>query len=256
MGIVFLRFAPLLVGLGTYLGFSWQWREPKLYPWPIVGVGLLYAILLWHMTRTHADRFALRWYGVPGLLLIFSGGAAAVLVERTDVQIGLTFLVSVMIYMMLELLFLLLYHPSRYPVHGLTYLQLAIVPCANAFLGWGAIGVRVFAKATTPSWVIPLVFCFMNALLFGVITYSEETVWQKHAWTVFGATAGLFLGFLLLFLPLALPAQALIAALFLVLPLRFRRYAVHPRPSLATQYIEGALFFVLLAMLLLLSRWA
>lgn len=257
MNALLLRIAPILTGIATYFLFEWQWRVPLLYPWALLACICVFAATVVRMTWSRKDRWVMMWTALPVASFLLAAAACAVMLEEPFWRHALSLFSAVTSYMALELLFLHLYHTSRYPVNGLTHLQLGLIPLTNALLAWGLVGVRVFAKTLAPpAWTVPLVFAGVNALAFAVTSHPDAAVYARRAWIAFAAFTGFSIGILLLFLPLAMPAQAFLAALLVALPLRLRRYGFRPQVSRVTAWVEafiacGAFFAVLL-----LSRWA
>ncbi len=197
------------------------------------------------------------WKSLPMVCFLLAATVCAVMLEEVFWRHALSLFVAVTSYMALELLFLHLYHSSRYPVNGLTHLELGLIPVTNALLAWGVVGVRVFAKTLAPpAWSIPLVFAAVNALAFAVTSHPDATPYSRRIWTAFAAFSGLAIGILLLFLPLAMPAQAFMSALLIALPLRLRRYGFRPQLPRATALIESIVAILAFLSVLLLSRWA
>ncbi len=256
MRILLLRFLPLLSGLAVYGLVSWQWQHPLTYPWACVGAFVVVIAAVGLLLRDRPDRWSLGITVTPTVLFLFAVSLAALMVERPWLQAGLSGTAGFVVYLVLELLFFHLYLPARYPVHGLTYLQTGLIPLINAFFAWGIAGAMIFARNATPLWLIAPAFALVNALLFWVTSLSDNTAWSRRAWTFFGGATGLLIGFLVLFIPLGIPGQALLAGLLSVLPLRSRRYTVHPRPVFWAMMLEIVAFCLLFLAVVFLSRWA
>lgn len=257
MNALLLRITPIIVGIATYFLVEWQWRAPLTYPWTMLACVALYLGAVLRMTWLRNERWTMMWHALPTACFLLSAVAAAAMLEESLWRQALSIFVALASYMALELLFLHLHYSSRYPVNGLTHLQLGLVPLTNALLAWGVVGVRVFAKPfAPPAWSIPLVFAMINALAFAVTSHPDASTFSRRGWIVFAAFTGIGIGLLLLFLPLAMPAQAFLAALLVALPLRLRRYGFHPRVSRATAYFEAGVAFLVFFGILLFSRWA
>lgn len=256
MMILLLRLAPMLAGFAIYGLFEWQWTHPLFFPWPLLGAMTVYLLIAGRMAFGLKDRWGMVWKMIPGLLLLGSAMVCALLFEEAFLQHGLSFFVAIAAYLSLELSFLVAYDPSRYPVHGLTYLDVGVIPLTNALLVWGMVGVRTFQKFMLPFWIPVVVLSFVNMIGFIATSHPDASRAQRRAWAFFGAAIGAALGGLVLFLPLTMPAQALLAALLVAAPLRLRRYAFSPHPPRAMAWFEGVAFFVLFFGLLLLSPWA
>jgi hypothetical protein len=256
MPILLLRFLPFVSGLAVYGLVSWQWQHPLTYPWACLGALAVVIAAVGLLLRDRQDRWSLAWTVFPTTLFLGAVSLAALMVERAWLQTGLSGIAGLVVYLVLELLFFHLYLPARYPVHGLTYLQTGLIPLTNAFFAWGSAGAMIFARNVTPWWLIPILLGAGNALMFSVTSLSESTAWQRRAWTIFGGSVGMLIGCLLLLLPLGIPGQALLAGLLSVLPLRWRRYTVHPRPGPWALAAELLVFCALFFSVIFFSRWA
>lgn len=257
MNALLLRIAPMLVGIATYFLYEWQWRVPLAYPWALILCVVLYIGVVARMAWARDERWMVLWKSLPMVFFLLAATVCAVMLEEVFWRQVLSFFVGVTSYMALELLFLHLYHSSRYPVNGLTHLELGLIPVTNALLAWGVVGVRIFAKTLAPpTWSVPLVFACVNMLAFAVTSHPDASAYSRYVWIGFAAFTGFSIGLLLLFLPLAMPAQAFLAALLIALPLRLRRYEFRPQLSRATAYLEAGIAFIAFFALLLLSRWA
>ncbi|MBP7006203.1 hypothetical protein KBB27_03720 [Patescibacteria group bacterium] len=256
MMILLLRLAPMLAGFAIYALFEWQWTHPLFFPWPLLGAMAAYLVIAARLVAVRKDRWDMMWKAIPGLLLLGSATVCSLLFEEIFWQHGLSLFVAIATYLSLELLFLLAYDPARYPVHGLTYLDVGIVPLTNALLVWGMVGVRTFQKLMLPFWMPMIVLMVVNAIGFIATSHPDATREQRRAWAMFGGAIGAALGVLILFLPLTMPAQAFLAALLVAAPLRLRRYGFSPYPPRAMAWFEGGVFLLLFIGLLLLSPWA
>ena len=257
MGMLLLRLAPIGAGLAAYALFEWQWTTPKAYPWALLFIAVLYMTVVARYVWSRVDRWSMLWNAIPFALFFLSATAIALMIEESFWRHGLSVFTGFVMYMSLELLFLHLYHTARYPVNGLTHLQLGLIPIINAFVAWGIVGVQTFQKMLAPPfWGVILGFALTNGLLFAITSHPDATTYKRRAWIAFGAATGAGIGCLLLFLPLAMPAQAFLAALLIAAPLRVRRYGFRPAIPTATAVIEGGVAVVAFFSILLFSRWA
>lgn len=255
--MLLLRTAPILLGVTTYALFEWQWLSPLAYPWALIFVVVLYLGAVAKYVWNRNDRWIMLWNALPFAVFFLSTAVMALMLEGAFWRHALSIFVSLVMYMSLELLFLHLYHSSRYPVNGLTHLALGLIPVTNAFFAWGVVGIQAFQKPLAPpAWSVPFVFAFINALAFAVTTHPDATTHKRRVWILFAAVAGAGIGCLLLFLPLAMPAQAFLAALLIALPLRLRRYEFRPHISFSAALMEAVIAGLAFFALLLLSEWA
>ena len=156
-------------------------------------------------------------------------------------------------FVALELLFLLAFLPTRYPVNGLSHLNLVLVPVALWLISYASVGLTMFIHA---SRAIPiLVLSAAGALLFWSTSHVEATPGHRRRWGAVGAWMGAHLGLLGAFLPLAIALHGAYAALLGTFALRVRRYGIAPHlpRSLIIAEILGAA--VLLGGMLGTARW-
>lgn len=231
-----------------------QWREPLLYPAPLLAGLALFLVsatlLLWR--RISIAGFFERI--VPPLALLFSIGLAFLMIEDPLQQLFFSGVAILMVTISLEMMFYFLFDPKRYPVNALSHLALASVPLTGYALAAGLSGLTVFIHP--PAW-IP----FVLLGLYGVSAYwtTEHPVADaanRRRWRILGGVIGLQVALFGMFLPLEVWTQGLLAAFLFAAPLRIRRYAFPPAPSLrfaAFEVITALLFF---GGLLLTARWA
>ena len=248
------RLSPFLVAGLVGLALQTQWQQPLLYPWPLVGafLGLAITQVLLFLGRGTWRQVVVDV--LPIDITFFSLFAFAVMVEDGSLRSLTTVGFALLAFLHTTLLFLLLYDPTRYPVNALSHLSVALIPLANALLAWGMVGLFNFAQMS--GWLTLLLFFAMNFALFAVTNHPDAVKGQVVRWSVFGGIWGVFVGGLAILLPLGMEAQAALAALLIVIPLRTRRYAYTPRPSARQAWMEALSTVVLLFSVLLLSRWA
>lgn len=253
-----LRVGPVLAGFAVYGLFEWQWGDPLVFPWPMLISVATYAIIAVRIawSRNQAPRWEAVWKAVPGCLFLASAGILSLMLEQPALQTVLSLFVAFIAYMSLELFFLHKYDAPHYPVHGLTHLDVGLIPLTNAFLAWGFFGIRTFSKGLAPVWLMVATFILVNALGFASTSHSDASRYQRNLWTAFGAWTGAGIACLLLFLPLSMPVQACLAALLAALPIRLRRYSFLSHPSPIAIWIESGIAAALFLGILLLSRWA
>ena len=231
-----------------------------LFPWPLVLALLAYAVVASWIAWVSGDRWEMVWKTVPGMLFVAAAIVCASMLELPLWRHALSFLVAVVSYFSLELFFLLEYDAPHYPVNGLTHLHVGLVPLTNALLAWGAVGILTFLRSSASLGLLAALcfgaFLLVNGLGFAVTSHPDATRAQRRAWIFFGLGVGFGVACLVLFLPLGMPAQALLSALFVAAPLRLRRYGFSPRPPAVFAWIEGSVFLLLFFGILLFSRWA
>ncbi len=254
MMYLFVRAVPWLSAAAAMLAVEWQWRNPSMYPYPLLGaIGfyILAAVLI------GAGRLAwkeLMIKSTPSLLLLIAAMLAMLVIESPASKIALTVLFAGTPLLTLELLFLLAVDPGRYPVHGLSRLNVATVPVTTFLFAAALSGLRIYLQFDNLS--IIALFTLFGAAIFALTSHHSSSHEQDRRWAMIGALVGFHAGFLVQVLPVGLPAQGLIAALIVSIPLRMRRYAFQPVPAKHVAVAEGTTAAVMLASILLLSRWA
>ncbi len=254
MRYLFLRLLPWLVGALGLAASEWVWRHPEDYPWPLAATILAFlaasAVLAW-------KQLSLReWLNkmLPTAIAAASAALVFLMIEQTWERVILTIAFAGLPLFALELLFLLAYQPTRYPVNGLSRLNLALVPVTVFSLALGLVGMQVFIRS--PDWLTVLVFAATGACLALLTAHPSDSRLQHARWGLFGALIGLHAGILCIILPLALPVIGCLAALTFAWPLRARRYGHEPKPPARLAWTEGLAALVLFLTLVLTSRWA
>lgn len=254
MRYLLLRLLPWLVGALGLAASEWVWQRPGDYPWPLaLTVAAFFAasaVLAWKHLSLH------EWLNkmLPAAMSGASIALVFLMVEQPWERVILTIAFSGLLLFALELLFLLAYQPTRYPVNGLSRLNLALVPVTIFSLALGLVGMQVFIRS--PDWLTVIVFTATGACLALLTAHPSDSRKQHARWGLFGALLGLHAGILCIILPLALPVIGCIAALTFAWPLRSRRYGHEPKPPARLAWAEGMAALVLFLTLVLTSRWA
>lgn len=251
--ILFLRLVPLLVGL-LEAGVFWAQRgNPTFYPWiVVVGVAAVPSaslLIAWGRVRF----FDLLEKMTPSFLLIASLAFGLLLIEGTVPFMVMLALASVCSFISLELLFLLSYHPSAYPVNGLSRLNIAYVPLIVWYAVATSSGLRVFLHVN-PAWHLVLVAA-LGVVLFRTTGHPGASLRQNAVWAVVGALVGFEVGAVGLLLPLSMEMQGLLAAILLCATLRARRYLYDPKPSRRMAWLEASAATSVFLMSLLSAKW-
>lgn len=254
MPYLFLRILPWLVGVASFAAAEWTWRHPSDYPWALVAVLVAYL----------ASAVALGWRQLgprdlatktlmPAVAYV-SLALASLLAERVEERWLLTALLTAVPAYALDLLFLLTHQPSRYPVNGLSRLNLALVPLSAFCFAVGLVGMQIFIQL--PKWITILAFIALGAVFARLTEHPSVGRAVAARWTAFGAMLGLHVGILSVVLPVGLEVIGALAAIAFAWPLRARRYGYEPKPprSLAVAETTGAMMLFLA--ILLVSRWA
>lgn len=251
--ILLLRILPFCVALFEACVFIVQQQYPSAYPW-IVSTGfvvLVIATMLLGWKRVHF--FDLLEKMLPTYVLFASLAFGLLLVEGPVaiwITIGLAALSS---FLSLELLFLLAYHPSAYPVNGLSRLNIAYVPLSVWYAVFTSSGLMIFLHSSRV-WHL-LITVLLGGVLFRTTGHPGATHRQNAVWTVIGCLVGLEIGLAGWMLPLSMQMQGIVAAGLFVGMLRVRRYLYEPRPSRRTAWSESIAFVVLFVASLLTAKW-
>lgn len=248
-----LRILPWLSAGAALFAARWQWLLPLEYPWPLVIFfgGYFFALVLvaWRKIPLMEAIEKL----LPSVLTLAILGFAFLLVESDAEKIVLTVLFSLVPCLVLELLFLSVFEQTRYPVNGLSHLNLAMVPIAAFYLGSTLNGLSVFVHI--PDWTVPFFFSVIGGLLYYVTSHPSANANHRRRWFVLGSGLGLHIGFLGLLLPIGMMAHGALSALLLVFPLRFRRYAYQPYPTAGHAWTESVVTMLVFIGVLASAKW-
>lgn len=252
--IFVIRLSPWAATLTAFFLLEAQWQWPRLYPWPLVGaiLGFLLsaALIVWRRVSWHETVMSLLPTTLTLAALTLSALHLETLLER-QVFIALFMLVPLLA---LELLFLLAFDPTRYPVNAFSRFNVALVPLCIAGTAFGLSGLLIFIQL--PSWIAIAVLTALAALLLYVTSHPTASMVQRRRWAFLGAAAGLHAGICVALLPVGLPVLAALSALFVGAVLRIRRYAYQPVPPRALALVEGIGTSAAFLILLLTARWA
>ncbi|MDO8617947.1 MAG: hypothetical protein Q7N87_03630 [Candidatus Uhrbacteria bacterium] len=253
MTLLFLRIIPAITAFFSFLAALWQWVHPLNYPWPLVwfGVWVVFAsfILVWrHLSwRDALDKL------IPFFITLLSLGLGFLVVGSFFGRLVLTALFIGIPYFILELLFLLIHAPARYPVNGLSRFNIALVPVATLFFAASLNGLNVGLRL--PWWIITGAFCIFGAALFFFTAHPTASRVHRLRWSALGGLVGAHIGILEWVLPLSMFAQGALAAFLLFVPLRFRRYLYQPQPARRVAWSESVLASVCFLVILISARW-
>lgn len=249
-----LRLLPWLIGAMGFATADWVWRHPGDYPWPLVAeiVAFLVASGFLAWKRVSIQEWAEKM--LPTAFAQASLAVAFLMVEQPWERATLTLAFGLLPLFALELLFLLAYQQTRYPVHGLSRLNLALAPLTAFSLALGFVGMQVFVRF--PDYLTVGVFALAGGIFAVLTPHPNADRASVVRWGLFGVLLGLHVGILCIILPLSLSVIGSVAALAFAWPLRARRYGHEPKPSANLAWAEGMAAFVLFATLILTSRWA
>lgn len=231
-----------------------QWKLPLTYPWPFVAlIGAYLVAGCWYtIGRLSFADAASRI--LPAALFIVSGALAFLLLEEPLALRALAIALALVPWLALSLLYFALYDPAKYPVNGLSRLNIALVPPIAFLLTVALNGLQVFLRLDP--WVALVTLPVVTGALYLVTAHPTALATHRYRWAGLGAMAGFKAAVLCLLLPVAPPVQGAIAALLVALPLRVRRYSYAPALSRRQAMIETSAHAACYLLILLTSRWA
>lgn len=250
---LFVRSLPLLTALLVVFVGKWQFEWWQSYPWLFACSSIVFFVSAFFIGYR---RLAWREWTklVPSYLTFLIAGGAALLVESGTQQWLMMVVMAGISYIALELLFLLSYEPAKYPIHGLSRFNLAIIPLGVFFLSLLLSGLQVFLRF--PYWLTPILCVIYGIISFASTSHHAAEPDQERRWAMIGGFVGLHVGLLAMVLPLDVVSTGVICALLFALPLRARRYSHEPKPKYRQAVSESFAFASCLALMILLSRWA
>ena len=223
------------------------------YPWFVVlEISLLPIAAILIAWKRHAWKDLLEKMAPPFLFHV-ALAFALVLVESTWALWTIIFLAGLSAFLVLELLFLLSYQPTAYPVNALSRLNIAFVPLILWYAVSTSIGLHTFLH--TPSWVHVVMLMALGGVLFRTTGHPGASLAQNRSWMLIGVLVGAQVGWLGLLLPLSMPMQGMIAAIIMTGFLRVRRYLYPPKPSLRVAWSELVATCILFVMALSTTKW-
>ncbi|MFZ6015349.1 MAG: hypothetical protein ACOYUZ_03260 [Patescibacteria group bacterium] len=235
------------------VSFYFQFERPFEYPYiALIGVaGVLGSVFL--MAKGRLSFFDVTEKILPTVLLEMVLVFSILLIEGDIQKLIAVLLGSVAAFLSLELLFFLAFMPSRYPVHGLSRVNIAYVPFIIWYTAATSVGLIIFLHS--PKWIHVLIMLVLGVTLFRTTGHPEATKEQNSRWMMIGAVVGLHLGILGAMLPLSMFAQGAIAMIVFSVMLRLRRYLYHPIPGKVQAWFEGVAATVFFGIVLITSRW-
>ncbi|MFH1078074.1 MAG: hypothetical protein V1745_02190 [Patescibacteria group bacterium] len=251
--IVILRILPFIIALVEAFSFMMQFRTPLQYPWFVV-VGVL---------AVPVASLAIAWRRVrfldmlekmtPTFILIVALAFAMLLAEGDGSKAAIVTLASFVSFVSLELLFLLAFNPARYPVHGLSRVNIAYVPLAIWYAASTSAGMIIFLHMDR-LWHI-LLMILLGVVLFRTTGHPQASPKENMTWGAVGALVGGHVGLLGILLPVSMPVQGFVAAFLLSAALRVRRYRYEPKPSITQGWTEAIVGAVALVAVLTTGKW-
>lgn len=252
--MIFLyRLLPVLVSVTVGLAFYFQLENPIFYPWlALLSVALAVASAF-AMAIKRVRIADMLEKMLPSLLLLLALVFGMLMAEGVYASWLIVMFASVATFLSLELLFLLAFMPSRYPVNGLSHVNIAYVPFIIWYAASNSVGLMSFLHS--PKWIHVIGMTLLSIVLFRTTGHPGATTEQNRTWSLVGGLTGLHIGLLGIALPLSMSAQATLAMLLFSAVLRLRRYLYHPLPSRKQAWIEGVAVFIIMCVAMGTARW-
>jgi hypothetical protein len=247
MYLFLLGVLPWIVSIGALIAGFLQWQNPAFFPWAWLLVIAIYAAAAWVIGGKRlpiVERLERLATPIGGLWLLS---------ESTEGFVLLTCFFSGLLWVSLQLLYLVNHQPSRYPVNGLSRFHIACVPVAGFAMGVLGLGLRVFVGV--PVVWLAFVFACIGGVLYVATSHPVATDEQRRLWGVAGAGFGVLLALLVAYLPTSASVAGAFCALLLTMPVRARRYLYQPYPTRRVTLIELAIFVLLFLLLIVGARW-
>lgn len=249
----FYRLFPVLAALAIGLSFYWQLGQPQAYPW-IALVGVAVTVVAIFLTAHKRVKLAdLVEKMLPTVLLLLSLVFGMLLAEGTPARLAILCFGIAATFLSLELLFLLSFMPSRYPMSGLSHVNIAYVPLIVWYTVANSVGLMTFLQS--PAWIHVASLTVLSIVLFRTTGHPGATVDQNRLWTLVGGLTGLHIGLLGIVLPMSMAGQATLGMVIFCAILRLRRYLYHPLPSRRQAWVESALAVLILGIAVGTARW-
>ncbi len=251
--LLVLRLLPYLVASATGFLFWSQRQQPSLYPWVCCLSLVLFCVATALIAWKRLSLVELFEKMFPSLLLQMAFVFGLVLVETT-VSLWVIYIGSALACALsLELLFLHCFQRERYPVNGLSRLNIAFVPVIVWYTVSTSTGLLTFLHV---SHTIHLLMCgVLGVVLYRTTGHPGATPLQNRIWMLIGLIVGLHVGWIGLHLPVSMPMQGAVAAVLFSAGLRMRRYVYQPKPSVQIAWSESIGALVLFIIAISTAKW-
>ncbi len=251
--ILLFRSLPIAIALLNAFLFWIQTKQPGTYPTFVLIVALSVPVASLVLSFKKLRVADLVEKMLPTYVLLASLAFGLLLAEG-PVAIGtIIALAAAASFVSLELLFLLIYHPSAYPVNGLSRVNIAYVPLAVWYAASTSSGLRIFLHVSP--WIHIAILTALGAILFRTTNHPGASARQNAVWSAIGLLVGAEIGWIGLLLPVSMGMQGILAALLCTAALRARRYLYDPKPSRRLAWSEAMALLVLLAAALGTAKW-
>lgn len=247
------RLFPALAALAIGLCFYSQLGQPRVYPWIALGGVLLAVVAIFAMGHKRVKLVDLAEKMLPTMILLLSLVFGMLLAEGVWARWAIVGFGVVATFLSLELLFLLSFTPSRYPMSGLSHVNIAYVPFIIWYTVANSVGLMTFLHS--PDWIHVLAMTLVSVVLFRTTGHPGATPEQNKVWTLVGGLVGLHIGLLGIMLPMSMAAQATLGMIIICAILRLRRYLYHPLPGRKQAWIEGVTAVLILGVAIGTARW-
>lgn len=250
---VVIRLLPALIGAYTALAFFIQAKQAASYPWIAISSVAVFAaggfIIAWSRHRHLGDARPIATGVVAIVCMVFG----LILAEGTLATWIIPLLAGGTMLLVSELLFLSLYAPARYPVNGLSHVNLMLVPISLWLVTYASLGLTIFINT---SRLIPVAALGIASFaLFSSTSHAEASVLTRRRWSFIGGWMGIQSGVLVVMLPLNLIASSTLVSFVGAYALRTRRYAIPPVVPKKQIVSEALAFLLILAVILATARW-
>jgi len=255
---LFLRALPLIVALiGGGLGYA-QFRFPLSYPWPLVGLFVIFFATAAFFAKENRHSFSQTLQQIiPATLFLIALTTSVLLVETIFIKWLVTILFFLVPLIVLELLYLAYFKTFHYPVNAISRVNVAFVPAIGFLSGVCMNGLQTFLGFLKISPLFGLIiFPIVIGTLYFVTSHPTADTMHRLRWAALGAVLGLQSAILVLLLPVTPSVHGAIVAILISIPLRIRRYAYAPKPSKRLAWFEGVTILFVFVTILLISPWA
>ncbi|MCW1892412.1 MAG: hypothetical protein KIH65_004200 [Candidatus Uhrbacteria bacterium] len=225
MALLF-RLLPLIIGMISAGCFAMQAQYANWYPWILVPAFIVFIGGIATMFRQRHWGWEDVRLAVPALMAFAAAGFGMLLVEGWLRYWGIPLFVGLVSYLLVELLFLSTFYASKYPVNGMTHMNLALVPVIFWLLAYTSSGLLVFMNTQRFSPMI--LFAVVGGVLWYVTAHPEATPESRLRWTLIGAWISTQIGMIIAIVPLRMEVHAMIASICGAAALRVRRYGIAP----------------------------
>jgi hypothetical protein len=251
--IILIRLLPFFTAFFEVAVFVQQIKNPLQYPWIVLaGVGFLpFASLCIAWRRIRFFDWLEKM--MPSFVLLAALAFALLLSEGAFANTVIVVIAALSSLISLELLFILAFDPSRYPVNGLSRVNIGYVPIAIWYVAANSSGLLIFMHMER-FWHV-LIMVILGAVLFRTTGHPGATREQNAVWIFVGSLIGLHAGLLGIFLPLSMAMHGIIATILLCTALRARRYMYDPKPTIRQAWAEGIGAVIALVAALATAKW-